>query len=124
MPKRKESNGKCGVKEQKAPYTAEDVRFTVNNGHLFAMILAIPEDRVVIKSLSTHLTWRVKSKTFNFSAARLDFSGNRMRMVSALKCQPICRLATSRRSRSTLMGGWDPMSTSTTNYKLSEGLFS
>ena len=78
VPKRKESNGKCGVKEQKDPYTAEDVRFTVNNGHLFAMILAIPEDRVVIKSLSTHLTLagQVKDVQLLGSKARLQWEQN------------------------------------------------
>lgn len=43
-------------KEQKSPYTSQDFRFTINKKALYAIVMAIPEKQVSIKSLSTTLT--------------------------------------------------------------------
>ncbi|MFH6991740.1 alpha-L-fucosidase [Flavobacterium sp. FlaQc-48] len=44
--------GNLGPKQAKTPYTSKDIRFTVNNGNLYAWLMAWPSDlKAVIKSL-------------------------------------------------------------------------
>lgn len=43
-------------KQQRSPYTSKDIRFTTNDGYLYAIAMGIPEKEVTIKSLSSTLT--------------------------------------------------------------------
>jgi alpha-L-fucosidase len=46
------SHGNLGPKQAATPYTAADIRFTVNNGALYAWVMAWPDDnKVLIRSL-------------------------------------------------------------------------
>jgi hypothetical protein len=45
-------SGNLGPKQAATPYTAQDIRFTVNNGSLYAWLMAWPDDnKVVVNSL-------------------------------------------------------------------------
>jgi len=49
-------HGNLGVKQAATPYTAQDIRFTVNNGNLYAWLMAWPSDnKVLIHSLPLSL---------------------------------------------------------------------
>ncbi len=72
------AHGNLGPKQSATPYTAEDIRFTVNNGSLYAWIMAWPlNNKILIRSLkgdrktissiallgsNTKLTWRQTSE--------------------------------------------------------------
>jgi len=45
-------SGNLGLKQAATPYTSHDIRFTVNNGNLYAWLMELPTDnKIIIRSL-------------------------------------------------------------------------
>jgi alpha-L-fucosidase len=67
-------HGNLGPTQAATPYTAADIRFTVNNGFLYAWLMAWPADgKLIVKSLSRS-AGKVKSVTLLGSKSKLSWN--------------------------------------------------
>ncbi len=83
--------GNLGPKQAATPYTAKDIRFTVNNGNLYAWLMAWPDNnKVLIQSLSTD-SGKVNSVSMLGSNEKLKWKQTTKGLEVALPAKKACK---------------------------------
>lgn len=88
-------SGNLGPKQAATPYTAKDIRFTVNNGSLYAWLMAWPTDnKVVVHSLPPN-SGKVTSVSLLGNKEKLKWKQSGIGLVILLSGKQHCKFAYS-----------------------------
>lgn len=87
------ASGNLGPAQAATPYTSQDFRFTVNNGFLYAWLMAWPsEEKILIKSLSSS-AGKIKTVALTGSSSTLKWKQTAAGLEIILPVNQPCKYA-------------------------------